>query len=270
MSVLVSGRPILSRAAAEDIDANNGIIARQNLVTTGNVAATASASGYPVTNLASPLTSLLWTGSAAAAHTVTVTLAGDAEIDNLSVARHNFASAGIAASVETTVDGTTWTEAVAPAIPPDDGPIIYRLDKAARLGVRLVMQAGSAAPQIAVMYVGALIVLPHRYWVGQSPLTLSREPNIVTGRSINGQFTGSIEVGGALATRVALRLLTQSFYRDHLDVLFRQPRRPFFFAWRPGDYPRETGYGVIAGNPRPVNETVNGLMAVEFDMVAVP
>jgi hypothetical protein len=40
---------------------------------------------------------------------------------------------------------------------------------------------------------------------------------------------------------------------------------PFFFAWRPASYPRETGYVWLTGDPVPVNQRSNGMMSVGLD-----
>jgi hypothetical protein len=269
MTILLGPGLILSRPAPSAVDADNGVIGRHNLVTTANISSDTEATGFGVTNLANPLTNLLWRGSAAAEELVTMTDTGDVGVDYAAVARHNFGSAGIAVSVETTADGTTWAEVVAPVIPPDDSPLLLRFAKAAVLGVRLRLAAGSAAPEAAVLYVGALTVVEKRHWVGVSPVTFARVPNIVTGQSVNGQFTGSIEVGGTLRTRLSLTLMTPEWYRAELDALFRSPRRPFFWWWRPGEYPHEGGYAVVLGNPVPVNALVNRLMAIDIDIAAV-
>jgi hypothetical protein len=269
MTILLGSGLILSRPAASDVNADNGVIGRHNLVTASNIESTTEASGFPVTNLANPLTALLWRGSSAAEELVTVSLAGDTEVDYAALARHNFGSAGIAVSVETTINGTEWTEVAAPRIPADDSPLPLRYARAVVTGVRLRLAAGSAAPQASVLHVGALTIVEKRHWVGQTPITYGRQPNIVAGQSINGQITGSITVGGTLRTRLPLRLITPEWYRAQLDPLFRSPRPYFFYWWRPGEYPHEGGFGQVQGNPVPDNALVNRLMAIDIDIVAV-
>ena len=47
--------------------------------------------------------------------------------------------------------------------------------------------------------------------------------------------------------------MPDSWYRDNIDpMLTAQPRRPFFFAWDPQNFPREVGYAWLTNNPVPV------------------
>lgn len=260
---------VICRVARTDIDSNNPVIGRDNLVTSTNVTASSTAAGFPASNMGNPITSLKWKGSAAAAATVTVTLDGNAPNDYVAIVGHNFGSTGITVTAEVSIDGSTWT-AVSPAmLYRDDGPKLLRFASADRTGIRLSLGAGSAAPELAVIYTGTATVVPARHWVGQQPMPLADELNIAAGESINGQFLGSIEVGGRWQTRVPLRLMSESFVRTDIRPLYASPRQPFFFAWRPGDWPEEVVFAQVQGNPKPVNELVNGLMAVDLDLTGI-
>jgi hypothetical protein len=44
---------------------------------------------------------------------------------------------------------------------------------------------------------------------------------------------------------------------------------PFFFNWRPGDYPNESSYAWLTADPRPQNQSSNGMMQVQFDLEGI-
>lgn len=278
MSVVISGDLVLtdSLSGGGVINADNPLIGYDNLVTTLTVTSTTAAEGFPATNLANPSTNLRWVGtlsSPEADEYVTVSNGGVEPIDYVAVARHNLFSAQIAVSVEVLdVDASpdTWVEIVAPVILPNDGPALFRFAKLAYAGVRLRLQPGSAAPTVAVMYAGELLVLQRRIYVGHTPIPYGRSAKVINARSESGNFLGRIITNQKTGTSATLQNLTAAWYRSYLEpFLLQAQENPFFFAWRPSTYPREVGYAWLTNDPKPTNQRSNGMMQVELEMSGI-
>jgi hypothetical protein len=132
------------------------------------------------------------------------------------------------------------------------------------------MQPGGLAPRIAVVYVGLLLPLERNIYVGHTPITLGRMTTVINRQSESGAFLGRIVVGETRRSAVALQNLTPAWYRTYFDPFARAAQRlPFFFAWRPGDYPRECGFAWLGSDPKPANQRPNGMMQVDLDLSGV-
>lgn len=279
--IVISSSVVLAQGYAGGgvINANNPVIGWRNLVTAGNISATSEAAGYPASNLANPSTALRWRADdggsppSGSEQYVTVLLDTPDNVDYLAVARHNFATAQIPVSVEgLTDDGSpeVWTELVADVILPDNGPVIFRFNPQPLYAIRLRMQAGTVAPFAAVVYTGLLLVLQRRIYVGHTPMPMGRTAKITNARSENGDFLGRIVLNEKTETSVSLANLTPAWVREQLNPFLRAAVEiPFFFAWRPGAYPYETGYAWLTNDPQPSNQLANGMMQVALEMAGV-
>ena len=55
----------------------------------------------------------------------------------------------------------------------------------------------------------------------------------------------------------------------HAPFIVASKEVPFFFAWRPASYPRETGFAWMTNNPKPSNQRSNGMMQISLSMGGV-
>lgn len=77
--------------------------------------------------------------------------------------------------------------------------------------------------------------------------------------SESGNFLGRIVVGQSLETALSLQNITPSWYRSNMEPFVTAAREaPFFFAWRPGSYPRELGYAWLAKDRQSAAERDDG------------
>lgn len=160
-----------------------------------------------------------------------------------------------------------WIQLIAPVLLPNDGPALFRFPQLAYEAVRLRMQAGTAAPTIAVVYAGALLVLQRRVYVGHTPINYGRSAKTVNARSESGNFLGRIVINQKTATKVDLKNLTAGWYRSYMEpFLLQAQENPFFFAWRPSTYPYEVGYCWLTNDPQPNNQRNNGMMSVDLEL----
>lgn len=264
MTIIISRALGLGRPASAGFTDDNPLIGWRNVVTTASLAADGEDANNPAVNLANPSTFSKWIAAAAAEQFLTVTVPEGGQVDYVGVARHNFGSAQIPVSVETRAEAADdWVEVVPPALLADDAPVILAFEPQEVGHVRLRMGAGIVPPQAAVMHAGVLLVSQRRVYVSHTPLPMGRVRNVRNGRSESGNFLGRIVTGQKLESSVELRRLTPVWVRRHLDPFLEAgANTPFFFAWRPASYPRETGYAWLTNDPRPENTGPAGLMAV--------
>ena len=284
--------PTLDVNAPPDLTANNPFVGYQNLVAFNNITADENASGFPATNLANPSTNLIWQGVDTNAQSIRVTLDGTNPVDYVAIAGHNFGSQSISVTPQASVaagyvlDETgafvldeaggkvlaeTSTTLVPTFTPTDDLPLIFRFrQQAAPTEIGIMLGSGNAIPQAAVLYVGQSLIFQRRIYVGHSPITMGRKTNIINGMSESGNFLGRIKLGESRVTSVALKNLSPASYRSLIDPFIDSATQyPFFFAWRPGDYPLETGFAWLSADAVPVNQLRNGMMSVTLSMAGI-
>lgn len=272
MSVVVSSSLVIADVVSGGgiIDGNNPLIGYENLATAANLSATTENASNPADNLTNPATYLFWEGTAMSTNEyITMDLATGDDVDYVAVAKHNFSTAGITVSVEAFIS-SSWTEIVDQFIPPNDGPLLMRFTPQAIVSIRIRLQVGTVTPQAAVVYTGKLLILQRRIYVAHAPMLYSRAAQVSNGRSETGQFLGRIVKNQMTKTTVNMDNIMPDFFRTYLDPFFVAAKeQPFFWAWRPGDYPYEISYGWMTNDPQPINSKNNGMMKMSFDMSGI-
>jgi len=279
MTVVISSSLVIADAAIDNVNENNPIIGYQNLVTDTNVSASTEAdASHPATNVANVSTFLRWEAAGATEQFVTVLLDTADDIDYLAVARHNFGSGVMIVSVEGLTDNisspTPWFELVGETILADDSAVIFRFTPQPLLSIRLRIQASAAAvpvaPFIGVMYVGKLLILQRRIYVGHTPIIYGRQQTLANNMSISGEFLGRIVLGEKIGTSIEMKNLTPGWYRTYFEPFALAAREiPFFFGWRPGTYPYESGFVWLTDDPKPSNQLPNGMMQVTLNIAGI-
>ena len=278
MSGVVVSPGLVVNAGVDNLNADSPIVGYQNLVTASNVTATTEDADFPISNVASSSTYLRWksgAGSPTSEEYITVLPDTADDLDYLAIARHNFGTSQAVVSVEGVSEEpgspADWFELVGETLLPNDSPTIFRFTPQPLYGIRLRIQESQAAtpatPFLAVLYVGKLLLLQRRIYVGHTPITMGRELSLANHRSINGNFLGRIVLAKRTKTTVELKNLTPDWYRTYMDpFLLAAEEAPFFFGWRPGTYPYETGFVWLAADPKPQNQLANGMMQVSLDL----
>jgi hypothetical protein len=260
MSVYISQALALALAPTTDNDA--GIIGYDNLLTITNVLATSEDADYPATNLANPSTVSLWRSAVTTTQYVTVNATGTA--DYMGLARHNLSGATV--SVEE-FDGSDWNEIFAEQVLGSNAPAIMRFASTAASGFRLKIQNATDEPEIAILYVGELLELQRRIYVGHTPITYGRQTTVQSGRSENGNYLGRVILQERLATSVQLENLTPNWYRETMEPFVISAKAlPFFYSWRPTTYPDEVGFCWLTNDAVPVNQRANGMMSISLEL----
>jgi hypothetical protein len=270
--IVISSSLVLPTAVAGDApNDNNPVVGWRNLATVANLSADTETLAAPAANLANPSTYLRWLAADTSEQHITVAHNTVDEIDYVGIAGHNFGSAQIPVSIQGD-DGGGFTELVAPIMLPDDAPAIFRFVPTSLEAVRVRLQSGDAPPSAAVVYVGRLLVLQRRIYVGHKPMPFAERVEHSIGRSDRGQYLGSIVLSAWTEGQLAQANVTPEFYRASVEPWRRQGirlRRPFFFAWRPGDYPLETAYCWPSGDMDVSNQLPNGMMQLSLAMQGI-
>jgi hypothetical protein len=266
--------PALVLAAASDatIDLNAPVFGYRSAATVATIAATDAATGYPVSNLVNISTDAIWKAlDNSGIKYVTITPSPAQELDYVGIARHNFGTAQIAVTIEgkETV-GSSWAELVPEFMPTNDDSLILRFTKTTYYSVRIKLAVGSAPAQAAVVYAGLLLVSSQRVYVEHAPMTLSPVTEVANGRSEKGNFLGRVVIGQYLRGALSLTDLKPDWVRsDLVPFITASKETPFFFAWRPSDYPTETAYCAMTNDPAPTNQRANGMMRCDFEFEGV-
>jgi hypothetical protein len=264
--IVLSNQFVLT-PAAPGVNADNPLIGWHNLVALGNVSADTELVDAPAANLANPATFLTWRGASATAQSIIADIASVDPIDYLAIAAHNFGSAQISVTIEGSVTPGVWFELVQATMLGSDAPALFRFTPQALLSIRAVLGVGSEAPRAAVLYVGKLLTLPRRIYVGHTPITYGRTAKVTNARSESGNYLGRIVLNEMHETAVELANIPPDIYRSDIDPFLQASTdTPFFFAWRPASYPREVGYAWMTNDPQPVNQRTNGMMSLSLRM----
>ncbi|MHB0784437.1 hypothetical protein [Bradyrhizobium sp. 5.13L] len=252
MSLVISQNFVLTDSTPEfPVTLDHPVIGWHSVVTPSSVVANSADPDFPASNLANPATHLDWRADSPGLQYVNVTIDYVDELDYVGIAGHNFGSEQIPISILDSF-GNTLVDEVLLA---DDSPVLFRFTAQSLAGVTLVLSAiDGQLPRAAVLYVGKLLTLERKIYVGHTPLTQARRRNVQNGRSESGKFLGRIVLGAWRETVIPLSLLSPAWYRDHGgdEFIAVAAETPFFFGWRPQSYPYEIGYCWLTEDPMPV------------------
>jgi hypothetical protein len=92
----------------------------------------------------------------------------------------------------------------------------------------------------------------------------------MNGMSETGNFLGRIVLSGARQTSFALKQIRQTWYRANMEPFLEAATgHPFFFAWKPTEFPGDVGYVTMSNDPQPSREFDTGRMALTLQMNGV-
>jgi hypothetical protein len=262
-------------SGGSEYNADSPIIGYNNVVTSANLTSFSEEAEHPLINIANPATHLYWRsgmGSPSSTEWIRVNINSVGVQDYLAIAGHNFGTAQIPIRVYAYTASRGWEELIPATTPVDDGPIILRWNANVFDDIYFEVHESPVgiSPTLAVLYVGELLKLQRRIYVGHQPVTYNRRLNVANHRSVSGAFLGRIVLGQKNGCTVALNNLTPSWFRSMLwPFLLAAEEIPFFFAWRPSTYSDECGYVWLTGDPSPTNAQGNGMMSVNLDMEGV-
>jgi len=249
---------------------DNPRIGWHNLITFGNVQADSETTDGPVTNISNPATDQIWQSASTAVQYINITLSESESVDYIGIAGHNFGTESIPYVLQSSVDGNTWVDVFDEQQPANDRAIIHHFDPDENIYWRLAMTPDGVAPRIAVIYLGRILVMTQRIYVGHTPINYGRQTTYSGAKSESGQYLGRIIRGTTLRTSVEFTHIRPAFYRASVDPFVEAAREnPFFWSWYPSSYPNEVGYCWTTGDIKPANQMANGMMQFEFNVEGI-
>lgn len=268
MAIYISQDLYLSGALDDGyINANNPKIGYRNLLEAGGVTATYEDDEHPITNVQNVSTGEYWKSSDNYNIQYVEMTISPGPVDYFAIAGHNLAGAEL--KLQYRLDpGDAWTDVTSPVIPGDNSAIMWlftAINTAAYYRLHIEPSEG-IAPRIAVIYLGAILTLQRRVYVGHKPVTYARDTGVVSGMSESGQFLGRVVRNQTLEFALSQQNVDPEFYREYVEPFVQSAiTRPFFAAWRPSKYPEEVGFCWLTRDIQMENQLANGF--VKFGIV---
>ncbi len=266
--IVISSALVLAQQSGE-VDGDLPAIGYRSIVHADSVTSTYHLPSYPASNIANPATHLEWRSSTIGDQSVGFPNIDNEEVDYVAIAKHNLGSAEIAVYIVGIQDGDqVWL--TDPVMLSDDSPAMFRFEPGVYSEIYIIMLSGAAPPRIAVAYVGKLLDLERKIYVGHTPMVDAVEQEVANGRSESGNFLGRIVLGERTESPVPLSLISPAWFREHMRPFLASAReRPFFFAWRPASYPFETGYAWFSSVPKPAPAGPSNLIAMDWQLSGI-
>ena len=232
---------------------------------------------HPTINMANPSTYLYFQQDTAGEDAaVQVLLDGLNLVDYIGIAGHTFGSGARRVQLFGATQLDEYSQPVYSALSDQqifgsDQPIMYRFDPDYYVGLKLVAEATTTDTlQIAVVYVGKLLVSERMIQVAFTPITMGRKRDVTNQRGEAGSFLGRMMIGQFVESAAHISHMSPSFYREEFDPFVNEAgTEPFFFAWAPIDWPLEVGYAWLMEEPIPEIHDPTGLMQITLRMQGI-
>lgn len=206
------------------------------------ISASSEAVGFPVQNVIDDNTFDFWQPTSSPSN-LTVTRDQNFLVTHACLAAHNLGSEGITVSLEYELTpGSGWIP-LAEITPTDNSTIIIAVTGTSARGFRFYFSGG--IPSVGVAYMGSGIVFDTGILPGYVPLYMSQEVELLTSKSLSGQFIGNRIHKKSATNSFQLNILDKSFVQGELfqNFLTRYTNGdPFFFASNPIGIPDDAVY----------------------------
>ena len=208
------------------------IIGHDNRFLDAAPSATDTAGGYDVANISDLRPYTWWKAASAGTKYLTVNCGENKSADSLAVIGHNLYTADAGVSVESSANGSDWTERLAAFTPASDRAFAKIFTTASAQYWRIKIVTAALAANIAVAIVGERMDF-ERYPAG--PFDPARETlNAVSARSKHGHLIGAALANIAVDINAEFKMLTPAWiesdfravWDDHISQI-----KPFFFCW---------------------------------------
>ena len=251
---------------------NNPFFAWDNLAADAVLSGTTPLAGGDYFNATNGTTADFWLPDVTATTAnYVVDFTADQAISFAAIAAHNLHDFGASVAIQSSPDGSAWTNrgAVTPAT--DGGPMVFRFVAfAARYWrVRLTGLTSGNPLAIGVVFLGNETVFPSRIYQGFSPIITANMVEVASNVSVGGNLMGSSTVSRGAKLDMSFQHIPPAFLRGPFKPFLEQfnDGRGFFTAWRPGKYADDVHYcwrdgGVV----QPTNAGPHELMDMSLSM----
>jgi hypothetical protein len=103
-----------------------------------------------------------------------------------------------------------------------------------------------------VIYTGLILAMQRPPEMGYEPINLARKTEMHTSMSVGGQMLGRAIKNYGVESPISFTRLEHDWWRETFDEFVKSAQQfPYFFAWRPEDYPEEVAYVETVKDIRP-------------------
>lgn len=237
MAAIILTQNLVLVNQANPITTNAGQICYQTFTRGITPTVSGTASGYYAGALSNGLTHEFWKGDDTPA-TAYWDFGEAKSFSYVAIGAHNISSVGATVSIAYSNDASAWTS-IGQVDPENDHALIFFFNTVSARYMRITVD-GPIAPTIGVVYCGVPLEVPRGLLDGHSPVTLSRDIESYPQKSISNQWLGHSIVSRGMKSQANWQHLGGDWYREYFDPFVKSAARyPFFFAWRPVDYPNE-------------------------------
>lgn len=266
--MIVISTDIVLASDEQEVNDCNPRIGWHNVVTPNNLFSDEGST--TLANLGNPATFLKWEADTASDQSVGVVLGAAQTVNYFGIAAHNLGTIGAQIQLESSNDGMAYSPVSDQFLVADDRAFIHEFEDAFAQYYRLAITDASAPPEIAVLYIGQMLRVQRRIYVGHSPFTLAPVTRVSSGKSESGQFLGRVVRSTTYETSLEVDNLTASWVRQRLEpFILAAADTPFFWSWRPCSYPTEVGFAWATGDPQLTNTRANGMMTLSLSMQGI-
>lgn len=269
MSIILSRDIVLSDSSLADPNAPH--IGWHTIAQRGSITADYAEAFYPIENVTDFATHTFWRSVSLNTQYIYISAGLNAGCDYVGFANHNFGSGQIAYLMQGSVDGETWEDIGEEIIPEDDSPHVQVFNVSTHAYYRIKLTpTGTQFPRISILFVGKMLIMQRKLYVGHTPITMGRQTNVSNNRSETGQFLGRVIKSEFLQTSASFKTLSPAWVRTYFEPFAEFSRdHPFFWVWRPVDYPKEVGFVWLTDDIKTSNMRANGMMGTSISMQGI-
>lgn len=244
------------------IPLNHSRIGHQTYTRTGTATASSAQTNFPADAPLNSMTYEYWRPTAIPA-TWTLDAGSSVSANYFGIGAHTLS--GCAISIQGSNDNVSYTT-IDTLTPSDNSQIMFLFAPVSYRYWRLYISSGSI-PSVGVIYVGTTLDMIRPYYAGVSPISLNKTTVIRPNRSEGGQWLGRTVIRQGSSMSAEFKNLDNAWVRNTFSQFIDDAvLYPFFFAWRPDNYPEDVGYVWVTDDIAPTNMGIRDLMQVSFSM----
>lgn len=266
MVAVVLTQNLVTAGIVNPLTSNAGQICYQTFTRGITPTVSGTGTGYYAGALANSLTAEFWQPDSTPGYAYW-DFAEAKQFSYVAIGAHTIGSSGCSVSVEISNDASVWTS-VGSHEPDDDTAIIFYFGTVSARYMRVSVD-GVTPPVIGVVYCGVPLEMQRGLYGGHSPVTMSPDIKTYPIDSESGQWLGHSVVYRGFKSSASWKHLTAAWVREYFEP-FRQSaiNYPFFFAWRPLEFPNEVGLCRPDATISPTNMGLRDFMEVSVNLNA--
>lgn len=216
----------------------NPIILYDNRFKDGVPSATDTAAGFDVLHIRDLRPYTLWRAANSGAKYLTVDCGSAKSADSVAIISHNLQTASASVSVESSADGDSWTERLAPFSPESDKAFLKLFTPTTARYWRVKIVTETLAAQVGICMIGARLDFPFPADTPFIPYSIGVEADSSTSKA--GFPLGSVIRYKPIHITPRFSVLERTFvfgaYKEFWTAHYSE-LRAFVWAWDLGAYP---------------------------------